>query len=108
MSQHGATQALGGARLIAVLVFENGIIATEAVARSPADGSRATRTVQIHESRTVRSCQVATRAAIRAVGGATGPLLVEDDTATIYVPPAWHATEDSTGNLILEHEKEAA
>ena len=76
--------------------------------RSPADGSRATRTVQIHESRTVRSCQVATRAAIRAVGGATGPLLVEDDTATIYVPPAWHATEDSTGNLILEHEKEAA
>ena len=55
-----------------------------------------------------RSCTVLTRAAIRAQGGAAGPLLVEDDTATIYVPPQWHATEDATGNLILEHAKGSA
>jgi hypothetical protein len=33
---------------------------------------------------------------------------VEDDTATIYVPPQWHATEDATGNLILQYAKVSA
>ena len=59
-------------------------------AAAPLHRRRATaaaRTVQIHENREARSCTVLTRAAIRAQGGAAGPLLVEDDTATIYVPP---------------------
>jgi N-methylhydantoinase A len=76
--------------------------------RSVARADRNARTVSIHENREVRSCNVLTRAAIRARGVASGPLLVEDDTATIYVPPQWHATEDATGNLILEYAKASA
>jgi len=76
--------------------------------RSTAGADRVARTVPIHEGREVRACEVLTRAAIRAHGGAAGPLLVEDDTATIYVPPQWHATEDATGNLILQYAKVSA
>jgi len=76
--------------------------------RSNAGAERSARTVSIHENRELRSCTVLTRAAIRAQGVAAGPLLVEDDTATIYVPPQWQATEDATGNLILEYAKAPA
>jgi N-methylhydantoinase A len=76
--------------------------------RSTASADRPLRVVQIHENREARSCTVLTRAAIRAQHGAAGPLLVEDDTATIYVPPGWHATEDAAGNLILEYRKARA
>lgn len=58
----------------------------------------------VRENRADRDCAVLTRPAIRRRGGARGPLLVEDETATIYVPPGWHAAEDAAGNLILERE----
>ena len=76
--------------------------------RSNAGADRQPRSVPMHENREVRSCEVLTRAAIRARGGIVGPLLVEDETATIYVPPRWHATEDAAGNLVLEHTKAPA
>ncbi|MDG2205555.1 MAG: hypothetical protein P8M79_09925, partial [Alphaproteobacteria bacterium] len=33
---------------------------------------------------------------------AAGPLLIEDDTSTIYTPPGWTARQDNTGSLILQ------
>jgi N-methylhydantoinase A len=33
-----------------------------------------------------------------------GPLLIEDGSSTIYVPPGWSARLDATGNVILERE----
>ena len=34
----------------------------------------------------------------------SGPLLIEDGSSTIYVPPNWSARLDETGNVILETE----
>ena len=34
----------------------------------------------------------------------SGPLLIEDGSSTIYVPPGWGARLDGTGNVILETE----
>ena len=41
-----------------------------------------------------------------AVGGATlaGPVLVEDGTSTIYVPPGWQVCRDPADSLILNRE----
>jgi len=76
--------------------------------RSTAPAVNAKRTHGIHENRDARTCAVLTRASLRGGDGAAGPLLIEDETATIYVPPDWHATEDATGNLIVKYRKAAA
>lgn len=41
------------------------------------------------------------RSAIAASETRPGPLVLEDLTATIYLPEAWHATADAQGNLLL-------
>jgi len=64
--------------------------------------------VRMTENREVRDCVVTTRPALDAVGAADGPLLVEDETATIYVPPGWTATCDAAGNLILKRKDGSA
>lgn len=38
------------------------------------------------------------------VSALPGPLLIEDGSSTIYVPPGWSARLDATGNVILERE----
>lgn len=37
----------------------------------------------------------------RLAGPAQGPLLIEDSTASLWVPPGWRAEEDAAGNLLL-------
>ena len=44
---------------------------------------------------------------VDAQGGAAGPLLVEDETATIYVPPEWHARKTQPAISSCEHRKAA-
>jgi len=98
-------------RKVEIVGFRAGATAAEQCPlppRSTGGGDRPSRTVPIHENREARSCTVLTRATVRAQDGANGPLLVEDDTATIYVPPDWRATEDAAGNLILQHAKDSA
>jgi N-methylhydantoinase A len=76
--------------------------------KAPPRAGRVDRQVTLHENRAARTCAVTTRAAIDAAGGMAGPLLVEDDTATIYVPPGWSALGDASGNLILQRTGESA
>ncbi len=38
------------------------------------------------------------------VDQAEGPLLIEDGTSTIFLPPGWSASSDAAGNLILERD----
>ena len=45
----------------------------------------------------------AARRVVIKIGSA---LLVEDETATIYVPPGWSAVEDETGNLVLNRHRD--
>lgn len=56
----------------------------------------------VYEWRARHVCAVATRAQLLAHGELPGPLLVEDETATIYVPPGWWARNDDACNLILQ------
>ena len=76
--------------------------------KAPPQAGRVDRQVTLHENRAARTCAVTTRPAIDAAGGMSGPLLVEDDTATIYVPPGWSALGDASGNLILQRTGESA
>ena len=98
----------GGAGLagksIEIVGFRVGATAPEALVlpgKAATGTAQSTRRVPIHEHRTARDCVVTTRAQVEAVAGMDGPLLVEDETATIYVPPGWRAVGDATGNLIV-------
>jgi N-methylhydantoinase A/oxoprolinase/acetone carboxylase beta subunit len=70
--------------------------------RTLASDDRPLATTPIYEWRERRDCTVATRGQLAAHGELAGPLLVEDETATIHVPPGWAARNDAAGNLILE------
>ncbi|UPY36733.1 hydantoinase/oxoprolinase family protein [Sediminicoccus sp. KRV36] len=77
--------------------------AHERIYRAPADTGR--RAVEIIS---YRAGLHVTRAGLPGLGGArrlhapcAGPLLIEDSTASIWVPPGWTAEEDSTGNLMM-------
>ena len=93
---------------IEIVGFRAGATAPEQCAlppRSSGAAPRPARTQPIHENREARDCTVTTRSLIgersAEAGGVAGPLLVEDDTSTIYVPPGWGAVDDAAGNLIL-------
>ncbi|MBK9605317.1 MAG: hydantoinase/oxoprolinase family protein [Betaproteobacteria bacterium] len=101
---------------IEIVGFRAGATAPEQVVLPPKSAGAAPRPVRmqpIHENREARECTVATRGAIGSlrsgqvdvaggVAGMDGPLLVEDETSTIYVPPGWRAVDDPAGNLILK------
>lgn len=95
---------LGGKR-IEIVGFRVGATAPEKpvlAGRPAAEAARAGKRIRIHENREARDCAVTTRLQVEAAGGMAGPLLVEDETATIYVPPGWQAAGDASGNLILK------
>jgi N-methylhydantoinase A len=92
-------------RRIEIVGFRAGATAAEECVLPPKIASVSTsvqRSTPIHENRERRDCAVRTRGEIDAAKGAEGPLLVEDETATIYVPPGWRAQCDDAGNLILQ------
>ncbi|MBL8384519.1 MAG: hydantoinase/oxoprolinase family protein [Burkholderiales bacterium] len=105
----------GGAGLagksIEVVGFRAGATAPEESIlppKPPAAAAHAQRRVRIHENRAGRDCAVATRPQVEAAGGLAGPLLVEDETATIYVPPGWRAASDAAGNLVVRRTGDAS
>ena len=59
--------------------------------------------IEIIEGGQKLSCRLATRPAIDDTGLA-GPVLVEDGTSTIYVPPGWSARRDDADSVILKRE----
>ncbi len=68
---------------------------------SGADVDADVREVDIVEGGEAKACKLLTRAMVGARGIA-GPLLIEDGTSTIYVPPAWTARRDQASCLILQ------
>ena len=107
MYMHSDGAGLAGKK-VEIVGFRAGSTAAEKCAlppRSAAGADRPVRRTPIHENREARDCAVMTRALVRAQGEVAGPLLVEDETATIYVPPGWRAIEDAAGNLILRFTK---
>ena len=61
----------------------------------------APREIAITEGGERLACRLMVR---EAVTRETGPLLIEDGTSTVYVPPGWTARRDGAGSLILEWE----
>jgi N-methylhydantoinase A/oxoprolinase/acetone carboxylase beta subunit len=95
---------------IEIVGFRAGATAPEQVVLPPKSSGAAPRPARLqpHENREARECTVATRGALGSLpgrpagaGGMDGPLLVEDETSTIYVPPGWRAVDDPAGNLLL-------
>lgn len=74
-------------------------------AKAPRSG-RALRTHTVYENKESRQCTVCHRAHLDDPQGMAGPLLVEDETSTIYVPPDWRAANDGAGNLMVKRSKE--
>ena len=99
-----------GGKAIEVVGFRVGASAPAAPVLPPKPAARAgvSTRVRMTENREVRDCVVTTRPALDAVGAADGPLVVEDETATIYVPPGWTARCDAAGNLILKRKDGSA
>jgi N-methylhydantoinase A len=73
--------------------------------RTLARDDRPLASTPLYEWRERRDCTVATRGQLAAHGELAGPLLVEDETATIHVPPGWSASNDTAGNLILKRKE---
>ena len=102
MDSGGAAMA---SKRIEIVGFRSGATSRERIdlpPKPPAAAPGGAKRIRIHESREERDCSVTTRPALEASGGASGPLLVEDETATIYIPPGWRARVDAAGNLIAE------
>ncbi len=59
--------------------------------------------IDIVEGGQTRACKLMPRNAI-GLTELAGPLLVEDGTSTIYVPPGWHARRDDADSVILRQE----
>jgi N-methylhydantoinase A len=76
-----------------------GIDAMNAVTTAAGDGP----TVGIVEGGASLDCGFATRASLGATAR-PGPLLIEDGTSTVYVPPGWRVRRDGVRNLVLEME----
>ena len=53
-------------------------------------------------------CRLLTRRAFPEALVVEGPVLVDDVTATIYIPPGWSAERDRHDNLVLRHRRTAA
>jgi N-methylhydantoinase A len=102
---HAGGAGLGGKRVEIVGFRMGASVAERCVLPGKTAGTkRPTRKITIHESREQRECTVCHRAHL--VERTAGPLLVEDETATIYVPPGWRAVNDAAGNLILKRNQE--
>jgi N-methylhydantoinase A len=65
------------------------------------DAAPAERTVAIFERGVETACRLLTRGAFPFGARLPGPALVDDATATIYIPPGWLAEPDSHDNLVL-------
>ena len=50
------------------------------------------------------TCHVLPRAAVPGTATA-GPLLIEDGTSTIYVPPGWRAHTDERANIVMQRKE---
>ena len=75
----------------------------EAVAHTEADGLEP-REIALLDRGVRRSCTVLARGRLPR-DPASGPLLIEDGTSTIYVPAGWRAAPDRHGNVILQAEE---
>lgn len=66
-------------------------------------GATARAEVSVLEAGQSHCCTVVSRGQLpgKSTDAVGGPLLIEDDTATIYVPPAWFVHRDPTGNLLM-------
>ncbi len=71
-----------------------------AMGRAPADGAAGPRSAPLTERGEALDAGLLTRAEL-GPDAMTGPLLIDDGSATIYVPPGWTAAGDEHGNAIL-------
>jgi N-methylhydantoinase A len=76
------------------------------VAEPERDGSEAeaARSVRIVEGGAAFDCRLAPRGAVGEAATA-GPLLIDDGTSTVYVPPGWRVRRDAAGSLVLTREE---
>ncbi|MBU2533783.1 MAG: hydantoinase/oxoprolinase family protein [Alphaproteobacteria bacterium] len=74
--------------------------AGEVLPSGKAVGEEAPRSIEIVEGGVTLHCRVTRRAAISRTAS-DGPILIEDGTSTIYVPPGWQVLRDGVGNLVL-------
>jgi N-methylhydantoinase A len=102
---HSGGAGLAGKR-VEIVGFRVGATLAErcVLPAKPAGVPPAARRAVIHENRERRDCTVCQRANLAKP--AAGPLLVLDETATLYVPPGWRAVNDDAGNLIMKRIQE--
>ena len=73
-----------------------------ATLRMPAGEEREAGRAEISVDGTRVACDFHWRAALQAGFTASGPLVVEEPTATTFVPPGWRLRVDEHANLLLE------
>jgi N-methylhydantoinase A/oxoprolinase/acetone carboxylase beta subunit len=73
----------------------------------PRDGPASERTVIVFARGAETECRLLMRSALPVGRSLAGPLLVDDTTATIYVPRGWQGQRDPDDNLVLQRETAA-
>ncbi len=69
------------------------------VTRAKADATA----ISLYERGGQHTAQMLSRAGLSTEGDA-GPLLIDDGLATVYVPPGWTASLDTSGNIVIRKE----
>ncbi|MGH6719752.1 MAG: hydantoinase/oxoprolinase family protein [Alphaproteobacteria bacterium] len=97
---HGA----GGDRAIEIVAFRLGIVAPQtavpALAEGGGDAGR-TGTFALFDEHARLEGRLFARGALGRGQPLAGPALLEDATATVYVPPGWTAAHDANDNLVM-------
>ncbi|MEX2648198.1 MAG: hydantoinase/oxoprolinase family protein [Alphaproteobacteria bacterium] len=91
-------------RAVEIVAFRLGIVAPQAdvprLAETIADNGR-DGTFEVYDERERLTCRFMARGMLGQGRRLAGPALLEDATATVYVPAGWTAEHDSNDNLVM-------
>ena len=90
-------------RTVEIVSFRVGASVAQGGAVSLADHSSRgiDERLSIFEERGQRACRHVSRDSLVKLDSIGGPLIISDDTSTLYVPPGWHGVVDGNANLEL-------
>jgi N-methylhydantoinase A len=92
-------------RAVEIVAFRLGIVAAQTDIPRLVEGDGKVRregTFEVYDERERLSCKLMSRGALARGLRLSGPALLEDPTATVYLPAGWTAEHDSNDNLVMK------
>lgn len=100
-TKYGYSNTAADVQAITIRVRADGASVTPRALILERSGELALESGEIIESGSAVSCTYCRRSALPVGFHRRGPMVIEDETSTTYVPTSWSVTVDSSSNLVL-------